>query len=300
MPIRYYEGVEGSGKSVMMTRDLKLHHDSGGIVAAFPGYELYDGNGKTISELLLPEHWVNLPDSLRKKKLAIGIDEVTNWFNNHVWYNKICDMMGSLMAQRRKFELAILMTGPIMNRLPPVIREMVHECVHCQDRHTLNHSYPRGHYTVYYKEDLRGLLSNPKRRVSKKKIFYTKPWWPFYDTYKATDTMNQYINVKVKRKTIVLNQDGSVYSPDSFHADMSEVDRYTNASQIEPANPLKQMAIEVAKRIKQSGNNTVDGSVIFNALGGNKKVIGGVMSSIGATYNPFKKIYDISNVSIDQ
>ena len=215
MPIRYYEGIEGSHKTSMMTRDLTLHYKSGGQVLTFPGYDLLDGKGNVISQTLLPEQWVTLPPELKRKRIVIAIDEVKSFFNNHNWFNRMCDMMSDMMAQRRKFEMGILMTGPIYDRLPPVIKEMVHELVHCRDRHTLNHSYERGASCLYWKEDLRGLLSTPQHHRSKRKIFYSKPWWKHYDTYQAVDPMNQFMKVRFKGREIIVNANGEIYNADT-------------------------------------------------------------------------------------
>jgi hypothetical protein len=121
--------------------------------------------------------------------------------------------MGGLMSQRRKFEIAINMTGPVFGRLPPVIREMVHEIIHCRDQHTMNHMFKRGERCIYYKEDVRGMLSMPGRHRTRKKVFHTKPWWPYYDTYQATDFQNQFINVRFKKKIITISSDGKVINP---------------------------------------------------------------------------------------
>ena len=102
--IRYYGGVEGAGKTCMMTRDLYRHYLSGGRVLAFPGYELYGKTKKQIlSEQFSPEQIISLLEDenvqqVKHEKIAIAIDEVGNYFNHHNWYNRICDIMRVVLS----------------------------------------------------------------------------------------------------------------------------------------------------------------------------------------------------------
>jgi len=217
--IRYYAGVEGSGKSAMMTRDLLFHYIAGGRILAFPGYELYGNTKKQLlSEPMLPEQILELIDSedskqikkIRQQKIAIAIDEVPNFFDHHTWYNKINDVMKSVFQQRRKTNVIILMTGPIFEELPPDLRRMVHEVVHCRDLHTTNRSIKRGLTCVYYKEDKRGLLSHPLYRFTIKHKFPMSIAYKHYDTFAAVSPMNQFIKMKFKGREVVIGADGKV------------------------------------------------------------------------------------------
>jgi len=300
MPIRYYEGVEGAGKSAMLTRDLYMHYLAGGKVLTFPGYEIYgEGKNDIISDILMPEDWVTLPDSLKKNKVAIGIDEVTNFFNNHVWYNKICDMMAGLMAERRKFEIAILMTGPIFRRLPPNIQEMVHELIHCQDNHCINHAIPRGEKCIYYKEDLRGLLSNPKRRFTRKRIFYTKPWWKHFNTYQAVDLIHQFIKVKFKAREIIVGADGKLLNntDNDLSSDPATLDRYIANYKEMQSGRYRPAVIQFLKDLIDNGVVKVPKRVVWDYFKVNsqsdKAAIGSIILGAGARTLTKHNEYDL-------
>lgn len=300
MPIRYYEGVEGSGKSCMMARDLYLHYLSGGRVLAFPGFELYGENKKQVlSELFMPEQVMELLKQssfkdLKRQKIAIAGDEITNFFNHHTWYNKICDIVYAVMAERRKLGIAILMTGPLYQKLPPDLRDMIHEIIHCQDNHTLNHAIPRGEKCIYYKEDLRGLLSNPKHRFSRIKFMHMKPWHRRYDTYAAVDAIHQFVRLRIKGREVVYNEDGELVSggfKGMNEATLNQyVKNYKNSQNVEdPRLPvLKQL-------LKKVGKVAVDSSLIFDVLGAktqsDKIFIGQMLRSLNYTYNRIKRQY---------
>ena len=252
----------------------------------------------------MPEDWVTLPDSLKKQKVAIGIDEVTNFFNNHVWYNKMCDMMAALMSQRRKFEVAILMTGPIFERLPPVIREMVHEIIHCQDMHTINHSVPRGEKCIYYKQDIRGLLSHPKRHFSRKKIFYTKPWWKHYDTFSQVDAIHQFMKVRFKGREIAIGADGKVISQTVVDSDPATLARFIQEQKARQ-NAGDERYVQVKKvlsHIKKKGLNRIAKDLICGMLNIKDGDIvgpngyGRIIKELGVIYDRHRKEYVLEGV----
>ena len=309
MPIRLYSGVEGAGKSCMMTKDLYLHHLSGGTVLAFPGYELYGydadtGERITLSETLLPEQWVNLPDELKRRKIAIGIDEIGNFFNHHSWYNKINDMLYAMLAQRRKFEVAVMATGPFIEDMPPDIRKMFHEIVHCSDNHTLNHAISRGTRCVYYKEDRRGLLSRPTQRFTRKKVFMMKDWYKHYDTYAAVDAIHQFIKVKFKGREIIIGPDGEIQSGGGSGGsfDQAGADRMLGQIQAK-SNDTRRSEVEKALRyFVDKGITSVEAKTISQILPGYSMTgtngLGSILREYGVTYKGHKRAYDLSGVNI--
>ncbi len=211
--IRYYEGVEGSGKTCMMTRDLYRHKMYGGRVLSLPGYELFGRSKKSVlSEVILPEQlWEMLQtedtELIRKQKIAIAMDEVTSFFNNHSWQSKINDILETLFAERRKLGVAVLMTGPEKERLPSNVRFLIHEMIHCTNAHSFNRDIPSDLMCSYYKEDCRGMLSHPKYRFTKKHKFYMKKWHSHFDTFSAVG-YNQNLKVIIPKREVVLGEDG--------------------------------------------------------------------------------------------
>ena len=261
--IRYYEGVEGSGKSCMMTRDLYRHYMNGGRVWAFPGYEVYGNTKKQIlSEVLLPEQifelLVNDTGDIRKERIAIAMDEVTNFFSHHNWQNKICDILNAVLMQRRKLGVTVFMTGPEFEFLPRDIRYMVHEVVHTLNAHSLNRAIPSGLLCKYYKEDMRGMLSHPKYRNSYRHKFYMKPWHKHFDTYAAVG-YNQNIKVKIQNREVVLGPDGRPIEDNSSYRDNESTyinKKITIAAAIEE---LRERGIEELK--------TYEFAALLNELG---------------------------------
>lgn len=210
MPIVYYEGVEGSGKSVMMGRDLYIHHQlvGPGKVFAFPGFDVFDEKQRKISQLINP--FEMFTQMMEMYNVAIGIDEVQNFINHHNWWNKIIDILTyGIAAQRRKRSLAILMTGPIFEWLPKDFQRMVHEVVHMQDRHWKVKAIPRGEQSIIWREDKRGALSGDIGRRTRPQIFHTKRYWQHIDTWAPIDVMHQFEQFQVvQKKTFV--EDGRV------------------------------------------------------------------------------------------
>lgn len=198
MPIVYYGGVEGSCKSVMMGRDLYIHHKMAGPgkVFAFPGFDVFDGRGTKISRLINP--FEMFTELMEMNGVAVGIDEVQNFMNHHNWWNKIIDILTyGIAAQRRKRSLAILMTGPIFEWLPKDLQRMVHEVVHMEDRHWKYKSIPRGEQAIVTREDRRGALSGQPNTRTRPRIFNAKKYWHHIDTYAPIDVMHQFEKVNI-------------------------------------------------------------------------------------------------------
>ncbi len=211
--IRYYEGVEGSGKTCMMTRDLYRHKMYGGRVLSLPGYELFGRTQRSVlSEVIHPEQILEMLSTddtklIRDQKIVIAMDEVTSYFNNHDWHNKINDVLEILLQERRKFRIGVMMTGPEEERLPSNIRYMIHEMIHCRNLHSLHRDIPNDLYCLYYKEDRRGMLSHPRYRFTRKRQFNMKRWHKHYDTYAAVG-YNLNTKYKIQKQEVVLGPDG--------------------------------------------------------------------------------------------
>ena len=219
--IRYYEGVEGSGKTCMLTRDLYRHKMYGGRVLSLPGYELFGRTKRSVlSEVIHPEQILEMLSTddtklIRDQKIVIAMDEVTSYFNNHDWHNKINDVLEILLQERRKFRIGVMMTGPEEERLPSNVRYMIHEMVHCRNLHSLHRDIPNDLYCLYYKEDRRGMLSHPSYRFTRKRQFNMKRWHKHYDTYAAVG-YNLNTKYRIQKQEVVLGPDGKpIYKDDS-------------------------------------------------------------------------------------
>lgn len=306
--IRYYGGVEGSGKSCMMTRDLYRHSLFGGRVLTFPGYEIYGRTrNQVISEPIFPEQLLELitgerdtVDLIRNQRIAVGVDEVSNFFDHHTWYNKINDILKAILQQRRKLQVAFLMTGPIYEELPPDIRRMIHEVIHCCDGHTLKRDIPRGQTCIYYKEDKRGLLSHPNYRFTRKMKFRMIPWRNHYDTYAAISPLNQFVKVRFQNREVLVGVDGKPIESNS-DVDFSSLD-----GMIKKYQPVEDPKVDEVRKVliylQSKGKTFVENSLlreIFNVsqLGG-RNGIGSILQSFGAIPNRNKEWYDISGIVV--
>ena len=223
MPIVYYGGVEGSGKTMMMTRDLWYHHRCGGKIYAFPGYELLNTKGNVVSKLLMPEQVINLMVS-EEVGYAIAIDEITNFMNKHHWQDQIVDLFTfGVAAQRRKKSMAILATGPIFEDAPKVLRNMFHEVVHLEDWHWKNRAIPPGVQSRFYRQDMRGMLSGQIGKCTRPRLFNTKRYWKHANTFSPVDPRYQLRRVRVLRKETLVDEDGNIIeSPENTAAMVEE------------------------------------------------------------------------------
>ncbi len=298
--IRYYGGYEGSGKTCMMTRDLYMHAKSGGEVWSFPGYELFgfvkagDRNKKvTISQAMTPEDILQLIETgrdtkdIRSRRIAITIDEVDSFFNHHTWYNKMNDILNTVQKERRKLGIAIMMTGPMIETLPPDVRNMVHEYIRCQDKHRINKKIPRGSVCQYQKWDRHGMFSNPRYPFSKRMCFNMKPWYKHYDTYSAVDAMGQFVKLKFKGREVIVGPDGKpILVPNEMNeAAMQKIaERY---KQQQNSNPLFDRVKDVCMHlVEDMGVDFATADDIVASLPGvNKRG----PNSIGTVLKPYKK-----------
>lgn len=211
--IRYYEGVEGSGKTCMLTKDLYRHKMYGGRVLSLPGYQLFGRTQRSVlSEVIHPEQILEMLSTddtklIRDQKIVIAMDEVTSYFNNHDWHNKINDVLEILLQERRKFRIGVMMTGPEEERLPSNIRYMIHEMIHCRNLHSLHRDIPNDLYCVYYKEDRRGMLSHPRYKFTRKRQFNMKRWHKHFDTYAAVG-YNLNTKYRIQKQEVMLGKDG--------------------------------------------------------------------------------------------
>lgn len=284
MPIVYFSGPEGAGKTNFMTRECRVHHKAGGVIFSFPGYEVMDDKGKVISKLLLPEQWVNLPPELTDA--VIAIDEVTNFFNKHNWYNKMVDMMTALGQQRRKRSLCILMTGPIFEWLPSTLRDLVHEIVRCEDRHWKVKAIPKGEQVVFTREDHRGMLSGYPGRRTPPRIFKAKRYWKYYNTYAIVDFMHQFDKVRFYGHQINIGPDGKIISEGEMAGGIGEAPATGNSSYYSITSQLKGTVEGIISQLRGRGLKVFPYRSLYDmvraqaGLNVSNNTIGKVMSSL--------------------
>ena len=302
--IRYYEGVEGSGKTCMLTRDLYRHKMYGGRVLSLPGYELFGRTKKSVlSEVIMPEQILEMisatdTDYIRKQRIVIAMDEVTNFFSHHNWNNKICDILTAVLAERRKLGIAVLMTGPEEDFLPKDIRFMLHELVHCTNSHSFNRDIPSSLLCMYYKEDRRGMLSHPSRRFTTKHKFYMSKWHKHYDTYSAVG-FNHNLRIKIQNREVVYDADGNRIDNNN-DLDTSLLEGIMGNYQPK-TDPRIEKVKNVVAYLKERGLEQVESYVLSKMLPEYKlngtNSIGSILKSMGVVYIKWLKVYDLTNVT---
>lgn len=314
--ITFYEGMEGSGKSCMMTKDLYLHHiTTGGEIWAFPGYELYGYIGEvkkenrfTISQTMQPEQIIQLVcdennyNDIRKRKVVLAIDEVGNSINHHNWYRRITDIMRAIFDQRRKLGMSIAMTGPELMILPPDLERMVHQVVRLVDVHNVNHSLPREVCALVHHQDLRGMLSTPGHRFSYKYRFYYKHWHPYYNTYQVVSATSQFDKYEIVGRHLKVLPDGRIVDM-TAPVEIGDIEGVTEYAIQNPRQDLYDKASYCLNYFKDKGLDEVTSDMIRRVLPGvtleGRFGLGSILKSMGVIYNRVDKTYDISGVVID-
>lgn len=222
MPIVCYDGVEGAGKTMMMTRDLRYHHKCGGTVYATPGYELLGGRGKVLSKPIKLEELMKLLLS-GEIGFVIAFDEIQNMLNHHNWFNIIVDVLTYAgAAQRRKLSMGILATTPVFEWLPADLRRMFHEAVHLQDYHWTNKAIPIGTQSLFVREDLRGMLSGRIGKRTKPKIFHMDRYRKYTNTYSIVEPSFLLRKTKIKKEETIFDAQGNIIESSENTAAMVE------------------------------------------------------------------------------
>ena len=297
MPIAYYSGPEGACKSVMMGRDCLYHHNCGGHVYAFPGFEVMDNKGTVISELLLPEEWVKLLNEA-ESSYVVAIDEIPNFLNHHKWNSDFVDLITyGAAAQRRKRSLVILATGPIFDWLPRDLKTMFHEVINMEDRHWKVKTIPRGEQAVFTREDRRGVLSGQIGRRTRPKVFYAKRYWRNIETYSIVDPRWQLNKIKFDKRKVNLDADGNVINPEFIgESDPATLDRLFQEYQSRIHSISNPMVDGLKYIIDKANGNPIDSEPLYEAMNvsGSKKgkdKVGTIMRRMNYEYQGWSKRY---------
>lgn len=275
MPLVLYKGPEGAGKSALMTWELLFHHNCGGKVYAFPGYELLGPRGKVLSELLMPEQCLQLINE-EESGYAIAIDEINNFFNHHRWQGIMNDILTSLMTQRRKRSLALLATVTTDRLVSLDIRSMFHIIFDCKDYHAISKDCPRGIKTFYTEEDARGLISGNIGTMTKGRIFNHKKSgiWKRYNSFALIDPKYITKKVKVHQEAVLVDGRGNAIDEGvpahqlSYTPQIRKTDRFMPAVQ-EVAKMIVEkegMAIQAVRDILQGQGFNIPSTLLGRLL----------------------------------
>lgn len=296
--IVYFSGPEGGGKTALMTRYNRIHHLMGGECWAFPGYELLNERGRTVSKLVYPEDIMGILDQMHY--IVLSIDEIQNFMHHHHWYENLVDIMTyGAAAQRRKREFVILATGPIFDWVPHDLRQMFHEVIHCKDRHWKNHIIPRGQQIEFYREDRRGVLSGAIGRTTRPQTFWAQHYYKYFDTFSLVDPKYQFHKIKVLKTVTRIDETGRrVEKPVVGISDPETIDRYIQTYEDDHQDLIFESVKQAVKKFRDSNISKVEADILYQSLGSNKTAIGQALSRLGASYHTHKRIYDLSGITL--
>jgi hypothetical protein len=217
-------GVEGSGKSLLMTKIATEFYHLGGTVLAFPGYELKNGDGTVISHPLTVEQWIKMDETLRD--VMICIDEIEDHFNAQSWQSIIVRLFTGVFGQRRKRNMGIVYTLQFFEELPKLMRRKTHYVIECVDAARYNPlKIASGEKTIQPgTRTYTTIIDNygkhypfiPGYRINGP-IYRNEDMFEHYETFGITDIYSQFTKVEINRKvvSIDLNGDGVITEKES-------------------------------------------------------------------------------------
>lgn len=306
MPLVYIDGVEGAGKTTLMTRELRYHHLCGGKIFALPGYELLNNRGRVVSEQLMPEEWIKL---LKENifDYAVAIDEIQNFLNKHNWQDKIVDLLAyGAAAQRRKRRFAIIATGPIFDWLPRDLREMFHEVVHMKDRHWKIKDIPRGEQFIVTREDRRGMLSGTPGTRARSQIFNGMKYRKFFNSFSIVDPDYQLRKVNIQREKILVDANGNEIIPNNAigESDPATLNKFLKDYQEKQEDTIGIRVKDFLQQLIDKGVDRIPRDIVWQYFGvenkSQKDVIGRAIKGMGAIIRDNRGIgeYLLSEVSL--
>ena len=229
---------------------------------------------------------------------VVCIDETQNMSDSRSSLSLKNKIMNAIIAQVRKRSLNVYYTVQDINWVDMRLRFATDVEVKCFD---LGYSpWGRTNRVEWGRiirccfKDMSGYMTGTPYFQSghyyKRCLFKGYKFWDCYDTSKVTDLEEAFTSVKLDLKQRVISNKDEESDPETLKRYIADYHNQKDPVEIAVNNAVQQ--------ILNSGIKTIDNSVIFQSLGGNKKVIGAYLKRIGAIHNPFKKIYDLSNVNI--
>ena len=302
--IVYFCGPEGGGKTVMMTRECRIHHLLGGEIYAFPGYELKNNAGRVVSTTILPHQVLGILDDMQY--IVLVIDEISNFMNHHTWYAKMVDIMTyGAAAQRRKRGFVILASGPIFEWLPADLRLMFHEVVNCSDRHWRYKNIPRGTKIEFYREDRRGVLSGNIGTRTKPRIFDPRPYFKYFETFSLVDPKYQFNKIRIQAEEILMDAKGNVLTGmQDVETNPAAIKAFMKQYEEQHPSKLREAVDSFLATILDKGITRIRRDVVwqyFNAEGNKslKDAVGSIIRGHGAKHIDRTKEYDLSAVALE-
>lgn len=268
-------GIEGGGKTALITKYTRKHHLLGGEVWAFPGYELMNNRGRVVSKLVYPEEMVGKVRDM--EYIVLVIDEIQNFLHHHYWQSPVVDTIANASAQRRKLKFNIFASSPEMDLIPPDMRRMFHVVIPCRDAHWRNKKIIEGTDIRFHVIDNRGRLSGYPGTRTREWSFNPHAYFPFYDTFSLADPKYQHRRYKVEGERVRIDSNGNIIDENNNGVDDSII-----------------IAREISK-LKAGKRNSLESWELNQMLGklGFKMNVGikALLNSLGVHYNRYQQCY---------
>lgn len=285
-------GPEGSGKTCLMTSYCVRHVSAGGKLFAFPGYEVHDKAGKPVSQTILPEEWVTIPDTLNN--VLIAITEADSFFDSLETQNATAKLFRNLAKQRRKRSMSIIYDVNDWSWFNNRLRRLTHILYRCWD---LFWSYrgkascpERGTSIVVTPYDVQGFYTGRPWSKGRPRKFNASKFWPFFNTTDTVDAYQAMVRLKIKRREINV-VDGQVVPPDLEVGGINDDELQHLAEKYTQKDPRKEIVGQVVDGFRKAGVKVLPAEDLRSIIESkgvilHTRYLGVILKSFGAIYKP--------------
>lgn len=212
------DGIEGSGKSSLMTADNLAFLKRGGKLLTFPGYDVYNDDGEVISEQIDIAKLLNMLLSEELRNVRVSMDEMENWLDSYESQSQIAKILVAIAQQRRKMNIGMYGTiNPSYEWLPRKFRGIFQILNHCEDMHFITKgAVPEGTLFRITTIDMLGLITGKPGKRLRPRMFYGKPYRKHFKSYSVVDIQEKWTRVKVNKRVIEVDLNGDGESDGEF------------------------------------------------------------------------------------
>lgn len=224
--ITIIDGIEGSGKTTLMTAHNISFVRRGGKLYTFPGYDVFDSNHRKVSQQIALEELVEMFVQERLENARLSIDEMENWLDSYESQSQVGKILVAIAQQRRKKNLSMIGTiNPDWNWLPRRFKGIAQVLIHCDDMHFITKGgVPEGEMFKVTTYDLKGMITGKIGKRLRPKLFYGKRYRPFFDTYSTVSIMEKYTKVHINKRVIEVDFNGE--SDGEFNLNDDAIEQY--------------------------------------------------------------------------
>lgn len=200
-------GPEGGGKTTAMTAIGLMHIARGGTVQTFPGYEIHDTSGKTLTTEINLHEWLSMPQEHRN--VMFCADEIQNFLDSKLHSSVFARLVGRVGMQRRKLNMGILYTVQNWQWLNDRMRWLTHLLTNCYDLYWTpwgkDQGIKRGEVLRLTTFDCKGFYTGKPWSLFSQKILNGRKLWPYFESYMAVDIYEGEKKFEVKRQSYIVD-----------------------------------------------------------------------------------------------